>query len=78
MKRVLLQEPDSILFKYAKEALEKGKFEDAAALYKKSTQEREENAEKLDERITLLKEKREQDIDLAARNRFNVSTLPMN
>ncbi len=74
VEKGLLQEPDSILFKYAKEALEKGKFEDAAALYKKSAQEREENAERLDERINILKEKREQDIDLAARNRFNAGT----
>ncbi len=70
----LLKEPDSILFKYAKEALEKGKFEDAAKLHKKSAQEWEKNAEKIDERIKILKEKREQDIDLAARDRFNAGT----
>ncbi|PIE02046.1 MAG: hypothetical protein CSA79_00210 [Thiothrix nivea] len=70
----LLKEPDNILFKYAKEALEKGEFEDAAELYKKSAREREENAEKIDKHISTLKEKREQDIDLAARDRFNAGS----
>ncbi|MEZ5535383.1 MAG: tetratricopeptide repeat protein [Thiolinea sp.] len=67
----LLKEPDNVILKYAKQALEAGDFEDAAQLYKKSAKEREEHVELLDERIEDLQERREKGIDRAASDRFN-------
>ncbi len=52
----LLKEPDNILFKYAKIALESGDFEGAAKLYQNSAQDHERQTEKIGERIEILKE----------------------
>jgi len=71
IEKDLLQEPDNIILKYAKQALESGNFEDAAKLYKKSAEEREEHIELIDERMDDLQARREQGIDRAASDRFN-------